>query len=144
MGPQKHPQPRTVSSFAGARHLGAILAYAMNYYDARQRKSDNRWDYTCMNGDRVWPVGYCGDHKDGHETAVGAQECYKQYLLDRHLKLDQRMPGQQRRCQVKGCDAWTQKYASIGVLRMFILCDTHRTLEVVSSRFSVGSSTSSY
>ena len=31
----------------------------MNYYDARQREGDKRWDYTQMNDGRVWPVGYC-------------------------------------------------------------------------------------
>lgn len=31
----------------------------MNYYGPRERKSDGRFDYTCQNDDRVWPVGYC-------------------------------------------------------------------------------------
>lgn len=31
----------------------------MNYYDARQRGSDKRWDYTCMNDNYIWPIGYC-------------------------------------------------------------------------------------
>jgi|GEM_PF-4268286 len=30
----------------------------MNYAEARQRKSDKRWDWTTKNG-RVWPTGYC-------------------------------------------------------------------------------------
>lgn len=31
----------------------------MNYYASRQRLSDKRYDFTCKNDNRVWPVGYC-------------------------------------------------------------------------------------
>lgn len=31
----------------------------MNYYAARQRQSDKRYDFTCQNDKRIWPVGYC-------------------------------------------------------------------------------------
>lgn len=31
----------------------------MNYYAARQRERDGRYDFTCMNDGKVWPVGYC-------------------------------------------------------------------------------------
>lgn len=31
----------------------------MNYYEARQRESDQRWDYTCRNDNYTWAVGYC-------------------------------------------------------------------------------------
>lgn len=31
----------------------------MNYYAARQRLSDQRFDFTCMNDGKTWPVGYC-------------------------------------------------------------------------------------
>lgn len=31
----------------------------MNYYGARQRLSDGRWDYTCKNDGSTWPLGYC-------------------------------------------------------------------------------------
>lgn len=35
----------------------------MNYYAARQRQSDGRFDFTCRNDDQTWPVGYCRAHK---------------------------------------------------------------------------------
>lgn len=35
----------------------------MNYYGARQREKDGRWDYTCKNDDRIWPVGYCHEYR---------------------------------------------------------------------------------
>lgn len=31
----------------------------MNYYGARKRESDGRYDYTCMNDRQIWPIGYC-------------------------------------------------------------------------------------
>lgn len=36
----------------------------MNYYGARQRESDQRWDFTCKNDDRIWPVGYCHEYRE--------------------------------------------------------------------------------
>jgi hypothetical protein len=35
----------------------------MNYYGPRQRQSDGRWDYTCKNDNRIWPIGYCRAHR---------------------------------------------------------------------------------
>lgn len=83
----------------------------MNYYAARQRENDKKWDYTCMNDGRTWPTGYCsrfleakvGEYgytietvtrhnsfKDKygphyHETKKEAEDCYKEYLLDNSL-----------------------------------------------------------
>lgn len=31
----------------------------MNYYEARQRKADKKWDFTVMNDGHVRPMGYC-------------------------------------------------------------------------------------
>lgn len=89
---------------------------AMNYYKARQREKDGRWDYTCMRDGNAWPIGYCSSwskieqglhllnlpdgqdhlekllpfkdnyHDDGHATQEEAEECYKNYLLDQRLK----------------------------------------------------------
>ena len=36
----------------------------MNYLQARQREVEGRWDYTCMNDGRIWPVGYCAGWRD--------------------------------------------------------------------------------
>ncbi len=126
----------------------------MNYYDARKRSSDNRWDYTCMNDGHVWPVGYCRPwqpltcpplseayvndphqqkkhaefkdkhHDDGHATEQEARECYRQYLLDKKLVLDRKLIDLQRKCAV--CETWTQGCAEVG-LHLFVLCDDHRT-----------------
>lgn len=83
-------------------------------------------------------------HDDGHETKEKAQECYKLYLLDNRLQLDGTMSGQKRQCEFDGCDVWTQKFAEVSASRMFVLCDEHRTREVVSGLFEVGDSMGSY
>ena len=81
----------------------------MNYYAARQGDDDKKWDYTCMNDGRMWPIGYCSRFleaevggfagctqeradrhnnfrekygRHNHETKEEAFECYKQYVLD--------------------------------------------------------------
>lgn len=35
----------------------------MNYYAARERLSDGRFDFTCRNDDKTWPVGYCHEYR---------------------------------------------------------------------------------
>lgn len=42
----------------------------MNYYAARQRQSDMKWDYTCRNGDFTQPVGYCGGYIEWTEEML--------------------------------------------------------------------------
>jgi hypothetical protein len=86
----------------------------MNYYAARQREDDKKWDYTCMNDGRTWPIGYCSRFREAklmteggyfhtqqsadrhnsfkekygphhHEIKDQAIACYKDYLLDNDL-----------------------------------------------------------
>lgn len=132
----------------------------MNYFAARQRESDKRWDYTCKNDGTIWPVGYCGGwrepqtglltpeqvqqwvsqaaphrhkfHLDGHATAEEACDCYKQYLLDFDLRLGGEALNTQRKCEV--CGAWTSRFARVGH-RTWFLCDEHRTREHVEALF---------
>lgn len=35
----------------------------MNYLQPRKRQEDGRFDYTCMNDGRIWPIGYCRAHR---------------------------------------------------------------------------------
>lgn len=35
----------------------------MNYYQARQREVDGRFDYTCRNNSDTWPLGYCRPYR---------------------------------------------------------------------------------
>ena len=129
----------------------------MNYYEPKQRQSDQKWDFTRNNR----PAGYCQAfkefdkefvenwkiperevekhnsfankyHDDGHETSAGACECYKEYMLDHKLQLDHEDRNQQRKCQV--CGEWTTKFAMLDC-SLFHLCDDHRNREEVSKLY---------
>jgi hypothetical protein len=107
----------------------------MNYYGARQRKTDGTWAFTCMNDGAIWPIGYCRPYQDlpnhpitggprpadevekeratahkhhdgGHATAEEARECYRQYMLDHELRLMRKDSSAQHKCKV--CGEWTQ------------------------------------
>jgi hypothetical protein len=118
----------------------------MNYYQARQRNTSLRWDFTCKNDKRIWPVGYCSGksdggpydnkyHDDGHASAEEASECYRQYLLDNRLVFDEGEGSRTMRvCQYPGCDEFTSGMAEIEFC-VFYLCDSHRTREIVESMF---------
>lgn len=129
----------------------------MNHYSARQRK-DGRYDYTRANKRLgIFPVGYCAGflepeefervgihlpdrdkelqekfrdkyHKDGHETADEACECYRQYLIDhesRFLKHSDEL----RKCEI--CGEWTDTMVMVGQSRMYELCENHQDDESI-------------
>src|SRR5688572_23248514 len=110
--------------------IWSLCEETMNYYAARQRLKDQRWDYTL--NDR--PYGYCREyvdpdqypesireymtenevqktrafqhkyHRDGHATEQEACDCYKEYMLDHHLQLDREDCNSQHKCQK--CGEW--------------------------------------
>lgn len=133
----------------------------MNYYKARQRDSNGRWDYTCMNDDRGSPVGYCRKykewtpeeiemyhlrqedidrpallkhkyHSDGHATKEEAEACYLEFLLDQELSLNHKDTSAQHKCEI--CGEWTQGFAYLD-MRVFILCEKHQNKESVAKVF---------
>lgn len=136
----------------------------MNYLSARQRQSDEKWDYT-YNGA---PYGYCREyfdpdnyktwirehmtpaevekirsfedkyHTHGHDTKEEACQCYKEYMLDHRLRLDGKDNSCQRKCEK--CGEWTQGFAEVGCYQLWFLCDEHRNREVVSELYKVGES----
>jgi len=122
----------------------------MNYYMARQRKDSLRWDFTCKNDGRIFPVGYCaggqvwcqakGEHADkyhdgGHATAEEAAECYRQYQLDNHLRFDAGEGARVLRvCEHPDCEEFTGGTASVQY-KVLNLCDAHRTREVVEQLY---------
>lgn len=110
----------------------------MNYQQARQRKSDNRWHFTNMRDDVSTPLGYCAEPSSpccqgAHDTAEEAAECYKRYLLDKRLNLNMGKSDSMNRCRV--CGDWTKDIAGINgsVAWLYELCDRHRTREDVST-----------
>lgn len=132
----------------------------MNYYSARKRSTDGKFDFTCENGTGAFPVGYCHAfwryweaksyrgpklspeqieaetrfmekyHDSGHDTPEEAEACYKDYLLDHELKLNLKASDQQRKCRV--CKEFTEFYAMIGTASLFFLCLEHNNREQVS------------
>ena len=69
----------------------------------------------------------------GHDTAEEAYAHQTEYLLD-HIRCGQ-MSNQMLRCQAPECSAYSEHYAEVGQASMFILCDAHRTREVVAELF---------
>ena len=144
----------------------------MNSYDARQRKDDDRWDYTCQNDGHTHPVGYCagwpGDRRG--TTPIFSDEAWSYFLeklkpfkehyhTDGHATaeeacecyrrylLDNRLEFRAHGvahypCRV--CGALTNCHAEVD-FQMFHLCDEHRNKEEVEKLFpKVGQSWSSY
>lgn len=114
----------------------------MNYYAPRRRKEGGLWHYTCMNDGAIWPVGYCADACPGHADTAGAYAHYREYLLAERTRYDGALVNEQKKCQE--CGEWTQGVVEIEGVPRFILCDAHRTPEVVGRLFKVGDAISSF
>jgi hypothetical protein len=106
----------------------------MNYYGARQRQKDKRWDFTIMNNGHVSPTGYCHAwsewpddlksmasleyrqyvtdkdkyHGEGHENKEDAERCYYRYVLDTKLRPAKCPDDEQHKCEIPDCGKWTQ------------------------------------
>lgn len=134
----------------------------MRHYQARQRNTDGRWDYTCG----YTPVGYCHEfkdpvddnplnlhwpqdqidavrnnkhkyHTDGHATEEEACNCYKQYLLDQRFRVN-KLRDQMNRCEV--CKEFSQYYAEVGNYRLHFVCEKHANREDVGKLVEIGES----
>lgn len=133
----------------------------MRIHQPLQRKGDGRWDYTVSSDEEGWvhAIGYCAGwiepedgvlgqphadalrarmephrgkyHRDGHATSAEAASCYREYELDQHLRFFEDRDTQER-CEAPGCGAWTQGRAQLGQFRVFPLCATHQTRDVVA------------
>ena len=113
----------------------------MNVHQARQRKADLRWDYTCTNGSGVYALGYCATrpegHPDGHDTAAEAEACYLRFQA-REESAFRDLPDTQRRCRV--CGAWTQREGIAGreFPAQYPLCPEHATAEHLEALHAPG------
>lgn len=104
----------------------------MNYDQPRQLETGG-WHFTSMNDGRVWPVGYCADHRDApHATEEEARACYAKYLLEQRTRLDGEL-GSYNPCEApSGCRTLTNRCVLISGWARWRLCDEHRTAEVVA------------
>ncbi len=135
----------------------------MNVKQIRQR-IDGRWEYTNQISHHVYPIGYCAPfdeterlkfvpteivekarqfahkhHTTGHATRQEAAECYREYLLDQHLQLNQTHSDTQHKCQI--CGAWTQLFATIDTYTRLNLCEIHNTKECAVQLYAIHSDT---
>jgi hypothetical protein len=104
----------------------------MNYLRPTQIKDTGKWHFVQHNkrsGSRA--VGYCRDH-EGHDTEAEAVECYRKYQLNERLRFG-KMENQKHKCEK--CGEWTQKFAIIGNLSSFFLCEEHCNKETVDGLF---------
>lgn len=103
----------------------------MNYYEARKR-SDGKWDWTCMNDGRIWKTAPCADHENGHATKAEAERHFYNYELCR-LREVASMPKEMHQCDAPGCATYTHK-GFVG-MKLFTettwLCKLHFSREVV-------------
>ncbi len=104
----------------------------MLHFKARQIEEMKKWRYSCEHGGDTHTAPSCLDC-EGHNTPEEACECYRQYLLDNllHLEDDLWAPGNLMRCNIQECEAMTRGGARITGRRTFMLCQEHRTRETM-------------
>lgn len=135
----------------------------MNYEQARQRKSDGRWDWTNLNDGFTYRTGYCAAfkpmaeicasigmpvnpdkaarhdrfatkyHTDGHATREEAERCHYEYVLDNELREFQVGEDTQHKCEMPNCPNWTQAGMFVGNWETHMLCDEHRNRAGIES-----------
>lgn len=108
----------------------------MNYDQPRKLADGSGWHYTQMNDGRVWPIGYCADHRDTpHATEDEARRCYRDYQLNERLLLDATL-GDYNPCEApSGCETLTNRAVTIDGWLRWRLCDEHRTKEVCAGLY---------
>lgn len=106
----------------------------MRHEGAFQFGQNGPWHYASVSKRGGHPIGYCTADCE-HATPEEAHEHYRQYVLD-HLREETYGGDVQYRCEVNGCDAWTQQgmsepdgYAG------HPLCDEHRNRETYEAEF---------
>ena len=108
----------------------------MNYYQPRQiqlGENAGKWHYTCRNDDRIWPVGFCRDGCEGHDTSEEAAAHQREYDLD-HRKVRKVEPWS----QCAECGKRTPNIVELGPglgIGGPVLCDTHLSREVVQKHY---------
>lgn len=111
----------------------------MNYYQALQRLTDGRWEYTRRRDNVVKPIGYCtaapdsdpNKHFNGHATKKEAEDCFRKYTIDR-ADYGIITEDTQRKCLI--CLNWTQTAAGVRHgLDTYPLCARHLNRESLNA-----------
>lgn len=72
-------------------------------------------------------------HTCGHDTQKEAEDCYREYLLDKRLRLKLEHTNAMHPCVV--CKEWTPLYAEVDTTTTWDLCEKHNTYEEVEKLF---------
>lgn len=96
----------------------------MNYYEARQRLNDGRWDWTGENDGKIFRAGPCRTHDDDHATKEETEQHYydseieeARFYEDQHYR---------DKCEVPDCKAeMSFKCAMLRNVHRVTLCETH-------------------
>lgn len=106
----------------------------MNIYRPRQVAADEPtadaglWRFTCKQGPHLTAAGYCMECP-GHETADGAAEHYKEWLLDNRLSLMLSDPADPRPCRY--CGQPTDRKADLNG-QVYWLCPAHNLRQIAA------------
>lgn len=119
----------------------------MNYYGPREIADESgngtgKWRYTVRNDDRVRAVGFCAEQHCQHDTPEEAREHYRQYEVATAHEAEVGWPGN----ACRECGALTQKGYAVGRggMGLVLLCDEHRTRDVLNKHVVAGDAISSY
>ena len=116
----------------------------MNYYAARQRETDGRWDWTQMNDGHIWATGACADNTCMHATKEEAEphEQERVHELIRNAERSRLDTFYGYRCPAEGCEEKAFYEARVPGRGMYIACDAH--LDQPELWYHVTQITSSY
>jgi len=124
----------------------------MNYYQPRELTRDGKgigkYHFTCKNDNQVWPVGYCADGCEGHDTEDAAREHYRQYLVD-GITIDgpRDFGWPKEKCSVDGCEHEANHIAMTrdpGRFYKILLCTLHATKDEAAKQIHAGDFFGSY
>lgn len=135
----------------------------MNYYAAKQRQSDMKWDYTCSNNNFTQPIGYCSEYIDWTPellSRLGVPYDHPSFEKQRNFQhkhhncghetkqearecyreylLDQKLKlmceNAETQIRCKICGKWTNLYAEIET-NMWNLCEEHNNRKEIEKIF---------
>lgn len=103
----------------------------MNYYAARQRIGENRWDWTVEHDKVITRSGPCVLHGDGHATKEEAERHFYDWDLQTMAVYVENDPKIMHQCDAPGCKTPTDKgLATRHRWKVQWFCDLHRIKEI--------------
>lgn len=103
----------------------------MYSYSAR-RRSNGRWDWTCLCDRRIWKTGPCADHEDGHATKIEAERHFYDHEVA-HLIEVKSASMTMHPCDAPGCATFAHRgYVGQKLFKETTwLCNLHMVRDVM-------------